>query len=78
MAFRFSALLVSAVFAMLVIGCGGVSSKSKPGPTPGPPPDGITAVNHVVILLQENRSFDHYDSVSSGKCHPYQRLAGNY
>jgi phospholipase C len=60
MAFRFGALLVYAVFAMLVIGCGGVSSKSKPGPTPGPPPAGITAVNHVVILLQENRSFDHY------------------
>ncbi|GGU00644.1 phosphocholine-specific phospholipase C [Streptomyces lateritius] len=26
----------------------------------GPPPGGMSAVKHVVILMQENRSFDHY------------------
>ncbi|MEV6110676.1 alkaline phosphatase family protein [Streptomyces sp. NPDC051940] len=26
----------------------------------GPPPGGLEAVRHVVILMQENRSFDHY------------------
>ncbi|MFF8608239.1 phosphocholine-specific phospholipase C [Streptomyces sp. NPDC015346] len=26
----------------------------------GPPPGGMSAVRHVVILMQENRSFDHY------------------
>ncbi len=31
-----------------------------PGGTPPPAPQGITAVNHVIIILQENRSFDHY------------------
>ena len=25
-----------------------------------PPPQDITAINHIIILLQENRSFDHY------------------
>jgi phospholipase C len=64
MASRLSSLLLGAAFATLVVGCGGVSgSKAAPSPTPGPagpPPAGITAVNHVVILLQENRSFDHY------------------
>ena len=27
---------------------------------PGPPAGGLSAVKHVVILMQENRSFDHY------------------
>jgi phospholipase C len=66
---RFRSLLACTAFAMLVIGCGGVSSSNvttppnpapSPSPTPGPAPAGITAVNHVVILIQENRSFDHY------------------
>jgi phospholipase C len=26
----------------------------------GPPPQDITAINHVIVLMQENRSFDHY------------------
>lgn len=25
-----------------------------------PPPQDITAINHIIVLLQENRSFDHY------------------
>jgi hypothetical protein len=64
---RIRSLLAGAAFAMLVIGCGGVSGNKGttppnggPTPTPGPAPAGITAVNHVVILIQENRSFDHY------------------
>src|SRR5262249_10822686 len=34
-----------------------------PTPTPRrtpPPPNGITAVNHIIFMLQENRSFDSY------------------
>ncbi len=60
------ALFASTALAMLLIGCGGTSGSSGGSPTPtpgqpaGPPPAGITAVNHVVILIQENRSFDHY------------------
>jgi phospholipase C len=27
---------------------------------PIPPPQDITAINHIIVLLQENRSFDHY------------------
>src|SRR6266704_1835466 len=26
----------------------------------GPPPQDITAINHIIVMLQENRSFDHY------------------
>src|SRR5579859_7418639 len=56
---RFRSFLLIAASAALITGCGGVSKKGNPG-TVGPQPAGITAVNHVVILLQENRSFDHY------------------
>src|SRR5262249_48939751 len=33
-----------------------------PPPTPAPPPapKDITAVNHIIYMVQENRSFDHY------------------
>ena len=45
--------------------CGGTSTSQgaptpTPTPTPTPPSADITSVNHVVIMIQENRSFDHY------------------
>jgi phospholipase C len=48
-------LFVFAGSAALFCGCGGTSSS----PTP-PPPTDITQINHIVIMIQENRSFDHY------------------
>src|SRR6202051_2810235 len=52
----------SAEFADLALyGCGG--SGSSGGPVFPPTPAAcskITAIEHVVILIQENRSFDHY------------------
>ena len=70
MRFRFIPLLSAVASAMLLIACGGVSTGKQstptpaptPTPTPSPTPAGadITAVNHVVIMIQENRSFDHY------------------
>jgi phospholipase C len=60
----FTAVTVCMAMAMLVTGCGSVSGNNAaaptPTPAPGTPPAGITAVNHVVMLIQENRSFDHY------------------
>ena len=68
-----NSFLLGGVFAMLLIGCGGVSGGKKQNPgTVGPQPAGITAVNHVVILLQENRSFDHY----FGQMTAYRRANG--
>ena len=40
--------------AALLCGCGGTSSSTPPGP------QDITQIKHIIILLQENRSFDHY------------------
>ena len=58
--------VVALVFAL--IGCGGgTGAASSPSATPPPPTTApapqtgsIASVNHVVIMLQENRSFDSY------------------
>lgn len=58
-------LIVVGVCLVTIAGCGGVASSSTNcnnggcGGTGGGSGD-ITAVNHVIILFQENRSFDHY------------------
>src|SRR6266566_5515452 len=52
---------------LALMACGGGTSNSTPPPPTSPsqnptsPPAGdITAINHIIILLQENRSMDHY------------------
>jgi phospholipase C len=55
--FRF---LFACIACAMLLSCGGTSNNSGTSQNPGQPPAGITAVNHVVILIQENRSFDHY------------------
>ena len=63
--------LVIFVAAITLAGCAGVSAgvptptptPNVPTPTPTPTPTPATlqsSVNHIVILAQENRSFDHY------------------
>ncbi|HEY3928822.1 MAG TPA: alkaline phosphatase family protein [Candidatus Koribacter sp.] len=46
------------------VACGGKGSSSGSGssgnPSPGPGSGGVTQINHIVWMLQENRSFDHY------------------
>ena len=39
---------------------GGGSSGGGNNPPPAPTPTNITALNHIVFMFQENRSFDHY------------------
>ena len=61
---------------MLLAGCGGGSSASPPPPTPTPVPTNATTIKHIVIIMQENRSFDNLfngfpgaDTVQSGMSH---------
>lgn len=44
---------------MTLVGCAGIKGGS-PTPTPTPTPTLKTSVNHIVLLMQENRSFDQY------------------
>jgi phospholipase C len=64
---------MSKALAVLVLGlaviaasCGGgttakvVDPPPPVEPPPPPPPSDITVVNHIIYMMQENRSFDHY------------------
>src|SRR6266403_4290946 len=41
-------------------GCGGVSVGTSPGSSIPPTCAKLSDIDHVAILIQENRSFDHY------------------
>jgi phospholipase C len=43
----------------LVAGCGGASPRETPAHSAGPHA-GIHKIRHVIVIMQENRSFDHY------------------
>jgi phospholipase C len=49
---------ILAISIMFLAGCRGLST--TPAPPPPPPPGDITQVNHIIILAQENRGFEHY------------------
>ena len=49
-------LAIPLVLAAAVAGCG----EHHPPATPSGPPEGIHAIKHVVVIMQENRSFDSY------------------
>jgi phospholipase C len=51
---RFEALLFSAAFA-IVAGCSSTASSTSPTPPTSPP---LKSIQHIVILVEENRSFD--------------------
>jgi phospholipase C len=46
--------------ALLLHGCGAVGFNSNPSPGPSGCGSKLTDIEHVVIFIQENRSFDHY------------------
>jgi hypothetical protein len=47
---------------LLLAGCGGGGGGGSGTPTPKPSPTatGLARVNHIVVMMQENRSFDNY------------------
>ncbi len=49
---------------LLLLGCQGLTgssaSSSSPSPTPQTPQASINSINHIILFMQENRSFDHY------------------
>ena len=63
--------------AAIVASCGGGTAKvlDPPPPPPPPPPStaDITVVNHIVYMMQENRSFDHY----FGQINSYRQSQGS-
>lgn len=42
----------------VLVGCHGL--EAGPAPNPPPPTNSLQSVNHIIVMAQENRSFDHY------------------
>lgn len=58
----FRILVPTLLLSVWLTACGGGGGSSTPTPPtpPAPSTKDITAVNHVIIMLQQNHSFDHY------------------
>jgi hypothetical protein len=69
--------LFMCVFGFIILcaltGCQGVGFGSGPTPTPTPVGGGtLQSVNHIIFMMQENRSFDAY----FGKLNDYRASLG--
>src|SRR5205807_1332307 len=56
-------LVVTAALTLTLCACQGVGTSPPPvttNPPPPPPLKDLTAVNHIIFMMQENRSFDSY------------------
>jgi phospholipase C len=53
-------LTIATATMFFLAGCQGLGSSPTPTPTPAPTPGSLNSINHIVLFMQENRSFDHY------------------
>lgn len=69
---RFSLFVPGLMVVLVMSGCSsGSTGGSAPPSTPAPAP-GVTSVNHVIFMLQENHTFDNY----FGMLNPYRAAQG--
>ena len=57
--FQRIAMCVCISVALILCGCGAIGNPVPAGSAPASPQN-VTALNHIIFLAQENRSFDHY------------------
>jgi phospholipase C len=72
----FTSIFASLSLALLT-GCQGLGASTGPTPTPTPtatptPAGTLQSVNHIIFMMQENRSFDAY----FGKINDYRASLG--
>ncbi len=66
-------LVLGLGLTLVTISCGGKSGTAdSPPPPPTSPPASLASINHIVVMLQENRSFDNY----FGKLNDYRVSQG--
>ncbi len=76
---RLKAIALVTIASFVLTACGGTGTSLQSGPPPTPQPtlppantQGISSINHIVFMFQENRSFDHY----FGKLNDYRAKLG--
>jgi phospholipase C len=57
---RFLPTFMRLIVAILVAACSGTHSSSLPPQMQSPPASGLSKVNHIIIVMMENHSFDNY------------------
>jgi len=56
----YSSVVLLSLLMSACAGLGGGGSAPTPTPTPVPTAGSLNSLNHIVLFMQENRSFDHY------------------
>ena len=64
-------VILAGTLSLSSFGCGGGAVDPAP-PPPNPNGGSVTAVNHIIYMMQENRSFDHY----FGQINKYRQAQG--
>jgi phospholipase C len=73
----FPTLMHVAAVLILAGACSGSQDMSAPGAPAPPPASGLNKLNHIVILMQENHSFDNYfGALSFAPGSPYHASTG--
>jgi len=57
-------LSIILIAAIVITGCAGIG-QGPAAPSPQQQQAGIEVVNHIILMYQENRSFDHYSGTST-------------
>src|SRR5438270_11543209 len=69
------ACVLAFLLLFILTGCQGLGASGGPTPTPTPaatPVGSLQSVNHIIFMMQENRSFDSY----FGKINDYRASLG--
>ena len=74
---KLSLIRISWVLIALAAGCSSTSSSSDPGAPNPAPVTGLNRVNHIIILMMENHSFDNYfGAIAYAPQSPYHASSG--
>src|SRR5579859_6462548 len=77
---RCSLVLGTAIILFTLCGCQGLLQSPTSSSPPPPPPSDLTSIKHIVVMVQENRSFDtylgHLSEYWSANGYPPQKFDG--
>ncbi len=66
LAAKMNRFAIGLAVTLAAVACDGPTQSSTPTPTPTSEGVGLHKIQHVVVIMQENRSFDHYFGLYPG------------